>query len=105
MEFANVNYLQRTEFRSDPKRAIPLLEDALKRRNVRKPAAYALSRFRAGYFPPVAVPVEEETPAPTLELLELAWSWGMAEQGLTALAEAVARNGGFRALLTSVAHD
>lgn len=51
MEEANVNYAQRGEFRHDPPRAIALLEHALSRRKVEKPAAYALSRFRRGEWP------------------------------------------------------
>jgi hypothetical protein len=51
MEEANVNYAQRDEFRADPIRAVALLEHALSRRKVEKPAAYALSRFRRGEWP------------------------------------------------------
>lgn len=51
LEEANVNYAQRAEFRHDVPRAIALLEHALKRRAVEKPAAYALARFRRGEFP------------------------------------------------------
>lgn len=47
MERANVNFLQRSEFRADPARAILELERALRRKSVVKPAAYALTRFRA----------------------------------------------------------
>ena len=51
LEEANVNYAQREEFRHDPPRAIALLEHALSRKRIDKPAAYALSRFRKGQWP------------------------------------------------------
>ena len=51
MEEAQVNYAQRDEFRSDPPRAVALLEHAMHSPKVGKPAAYALARFRKGEWP------------------------------------------------------
>lgn len=51
MEEAQVNYAQRDELRRDPPRAAALLDHALRKPNVEKPAAYALARFRKGEWP------------------------------------------------------
>lgn len=51
MEEANVNYAQRDELRRDAPRAAALLDHALRKPNVEKPAAYALARFRKGEWP------------------------------------------------------
>lgn len=51
MEAANVNYAQRDELRRDPERAAALLDHALHKKGVDKPAAYALARFRKGEWP------------------------------------------------------
>lgn len=51
MEEADVNLAQRVEFRRDAPRAAALLDHALRKRGVDKPAAYALARFRKGDWP------------------------------------------------------
>lgn len=69
MEEANVNYAQRSEFRDDPPRAIALLEHALSRRKVDKPAAYALARFRRGEWPGRTKGRDRSRPSTAYELV------------------------------------
>lgn len=97
MEAANVNYAQRFEFRANPARSAALLEAALRRRSVKKPAAYALARLRAESMKVLARTLEDRDPEPeppTLEALELAWSWGATPAAVAAMGAAIARAGG-----------
>lgn len=69
LEEANVNYAQRDEFRHDPPRAIALLEHALSRRKIEKPAAYALARFRRGDWPGTGRGRDRSRPSSAYELV------------------------------------
>ncbi len=51
LEEAQVNFAQRDELRRDAPRAAALLDHALRKPSVEKPAAYALARFRKGEWP------------------------------------------------------
>lgn len=101
LDQARVNSAQRFELRRDPVLAIELLDYALARPKIRKPAAYVVDRFRRRRAPSWATPsaADAQEDAPTLDQLEFAWSVeSMPAAALYAIGDAIAAHGGFARL-------
>lgn len=97
MDSADVNHKQRHELRANPVLAIELLQIALRRPGVKKPAAYALARFRAKNMqrePSLAAELaiaNEPELVPTPELLERAREWKLPAEAVAAIEDAIAQ--------------